>query len=584
MSKISKYFVPTKQTSDVPELGVKKHLFRTLYKGVKIPWLSLIFGAIFAVANSLVILSQYDNYMAIFNGTLTNLTPLWMYLGASFLQYIIIFASVLADLGFVTVVTGVRKKMWKKMVNLPLRDFDTAEPNGMLSRITSDAEYASKPFYAIIALLQIVLYIISVSTAAPKKIPQALIILAITLVLAGVTIFFSVKICSRATTLVQNSISLQTDHYTEQLGSFKFIKASAAESKAIAKSYELIDNRYNASVYNAFATGLQTLANSFTDIIIYCCAFLGGIWAISLGEITDMAPINAIYVFGMALELTLVAIMTLPSYFAATFGGSKELVSVFRRQEEDILVGKELPKGQGGLTLNGVSFSYAQKAVVDNVNLRLPEGQVTAIIGSNGSGKSTLLKLIDRLYPASQGEITLNGEKGTDVSLKSWREQFGLVSQNAFLFSGSIRSNIVYGLSHEVTEEELKRVVSLARLDEVVASHPGGLDYDVGIKGCHLSGGEQERVAIARALLKDPKYLILDEATANLDAKTEDEIDEGLAALMKGRTVILVAHHYAPVKKAAYVVVMDHGQVADSGAPSELLERNAFYKSLSQSD
>jgi ATP-binding cassette, subfamily B, bacterial AbcA/BmrA len=584
MSKISKYFVPTKQTSDVPELGVKKHLFRTLYKGVKIPWLSLIFGAIFAVANSLVILSQYDNYMAIFNGTLTNLTPLWMYLGASFLQYIIIFASVLADLGFVTVVTGVRKKMWKKMVNLPLRDFDTAEPNGMLSRITSDAEYASKPFYAIIALLQIVLYIISVSAAAPKKIPQALIILAITLVLAGVTIFFSVKICSRATTLVQNSISLQTDHYTEQLGSFKFIKASAAESKAIAKSYELIDNRYNASVYNAFATGLQTLANSFTDIIIYCCAFLGGIWAISLGEITDMAPINAIYVFGMALELTLVAIMTLPSYFAATFGGSKELVSVFRRQEEDILVGKELPKGQGGLTLNGVSFSYAQKAVVDNVNLRLPEGQVTAIIGSNGSGKSTLLKLIDRLYPASQGEITLNGEKGTDVSLKSWREQFGLVSQNAFLFSGSIRSNIVYGLSHEVTEEELKRVVSLARLDEVVASHPGGLDYDVGIKGCHLSGGEQERVAIARALLKDPKYLILDEATANLDAKTEDEIDEGLAALMKGRTVILVAHHYAPVKKAAYVVVMDHGQVADSGAPSELLERNAFYKSLSQSD
>jgi ATP-binding cassette subfamily B protein AbcA/BmrA len=194
------------------------------------------------------------------------------------------------------------------------------------------------------------------------------------------------------------------------------------------------------------------------------------------------------------------------------------------------------------------------------------------------------LKLIDRLYPASQGEITFNGEKGTDISLKSWREQFGLVSQNASLFSGSIRSNIVYGLSHEVTEEELKRVVALARLDDVVTSHPGGLDYDVGIKGCHLSGGEQERVAIARALLKDPKYLILDEATANLDAKTEDEIDEGLSALMKGRTVILVAHHYAPVKKAAYVVVMDHGQVADSGAPSELLERNAFYKSLSQSD
>jgi ATP-binding cassette subfamily B protein AbcA/BmrA len=584
MSKISKYFHPTKSNSEVPELSVKKHLFRTLYKGVKIPWISLTLGAIFAVFNSLVILTQYQNYMAIFTGKMTDLTPLWMYLGASFLQYIVIFAGVLADLGFVTVVTGVRKKMWKKMLNLSLRDFDTAEPNGMLSRITSDAEYASKPFYAIIALLQIIVYIISVSAVAPKEIPQALIILAITLVLAGVTIFFSVKVCSKATTLVQNSISLQTNHYTEQLGSYKFIKASSAEDKAIAKSLELIDNRYNASLYNAFATGLQTLANSFPDLIIYCCAFLGGIWAISLGEIKDMTPINAIYVFGMALELTLIAVMTLPSYFAATFGGSKELVSVFQRPEEDILKGKELTQGQGALALEGVSFSYAQKAVVDNVSLQLPEGQVTAIIGTNGSGKSTLLKLIDRLYPASQGEITLNGEKGSGISLKSWREQFGLVSQNASLFSGSIRSNISYGLSRQVTEEEFQHVVSLARLDEVVASHPGGLEYDVGIKGCHLSGGEQERVAIARALLKDPKYLILDEATANLDAKTADEIDEGLSALMKGRTVILVAHHYAPVKKAAYVVVMDHGKVVDSGAPAELLKRNAYYKSLSQSD
>lgn len=584
MSRISKYFRPTKSTSEVPELGVKKHLFRTLYKGVKIPWISLTLGAIFAVFNSLVILTQYDNYMAIFTGKMTDLTPLWMYLAASFVQYLVIFAGVLADLGFVTVVTGVRKKMWKKMMNLPLRDFDTAEPNGMLSRITSDAEYASKPFYAIIALLQIVVYIISVSAAAPKEIPQALIILAITLVLAGVTIFFSVKVASRATTLVQNSISLQTNHYTEQLGSYKFIKASTSEDKAIAKSFELIDNRYNASVYNAFATGLQTLANSFTDLIIYCCAFLGGIWAIRLGEIKDMTPINAIYVFGMALELTLVAIMTLPSYFAATFGGSKELVSVFRREEEDILKGKDFAAGEGGLALEDVSFSYAKNAVVDHVSLRLPEGQVTAIVGANGSGKSTLLKLIDRLYPAREGKLTLEGQNNEDISLKSWREQFGLVSQNASLFSGSIRSNIAYGLNREVTEEEYQRVVSLARLDEVIASHPGGLDYDVGIKGCHLSGGEQQRVAIARALLKDPKYLIMDEATANLDAKTEDEIDEGLAALMKGRTVILVAHHYAPVKKADYVVVMDHGKVVDYGAPSELLKRNAYYKTLSQSD
>jgi ATP-binding cassette subfamily B protein AbcA/BmrA len=318
-------------------------------------------------------LTQYENYLAIFTGKMSDLTPLWLYLAASFAQYLLIFAGVLADFGFVSVVTGVRKKMWKKMMHLPLRDFDTEAPNGMLSRITSDAEYASKPFYAIIALLQIVTYIISVSAAAPKEMPQALIILAITLALALVTLFFSVKLCSKATTLLQNSISRQTDHYTEQLSSFKFIKASRGEEKAIAKSLELIDNRYDASLYNAFATAIQTLAENFTEIIIYCCAFLGGIFAIEAGSITEMTPINAVYVFGMALELTLVAIMTLPSYFAATFGGSKELVSIFRRDEEDITRGESFHRRSGG-RFGWISFlsPIGKKAVVDQISLQLP--------------------------------------------------------------------------------------------------------------------------------------------------------------------------------------------------------------------
>lgn len=222
--------------------------------------------------------------------------------------------------------------------------------------------------------------------------------------------------------------------------------------------------------------------------------------------------------------------------------------------------------------------------MIDQISLQLPKGKVTAIVGSNGSGKSTLLKLIDRLYPASAGELTLQGEKADAISLRSWREQFGIVSQNASLFSGSIRSNITYGISQPVSEERLNEVAHLARLDEVIATHPGGLDYEVGVKGSHLSGGEQERVAIARALLKDPQYLILDEATANLDRKTEEEIDEGLAELMKGRTVVMVAHHYAPVKKADYVVVLDQGKVVDQGRPEELLQRNSYFQVLSQGD
>lgn len=578
--KFSEYFRFDNGTDKTEEISIKGRVLKTLYKNVRIPWLSIIVGAILAVFNSIVILSQYENYMAIFTGALTDLSPLFQYLAASFVQYLLIFASVLADVAYVTIVTGVRKKMWRKMIRLPLKDFEKETPSGMLSRITSDAEYASKPFMAAIAVLQILLYIMSMSAAAPKDMPQALAFLIITVILAVASIVASVRICSRATTFVQNRISVLTAHYSEQLANIKFVKASNAEEKAVERSYSLIEKRYKAALYNAFATGLQTLSNNFTYIIVYSCAFLGGILAIRAGAISDTTPISAVYAFGMALELTLVGIMTLPSYFAATVGGSKKLVSIFADQEENVEAGGKLSGGSADIQLDSVSFAYDERTVVDKADAVIPQGKVTALVGPNGSGKSTLAKLIGRLYPAESGDVLLGGEKASGISLKSWREQIAVVSQTPALFAGSLRSNICYGIKREVGEEELARVVRLAGLDDVIASHEGGLDYEVGIKGTGLSGGEQQRVAIARALLKDAKILILDEATANLDLKTEEEVKKGLGELMRGRTVIEIAHNASAIQDADNVIVIDHGQVIASGTPDELEKCNAFYRQL----
>lgn len=580
--KFSEYFKFDNGTDKTEEIAVKGRVLKTLYKNVRIPWLFIIVGAILAVFNSIVILSQYENYMAIFTGALTDLSPLFQYLAASFVQYLLIFSSVLADVAYVTIVTGVRKKMWRKMVRLPLKDFEKETPSGMLSRITSDAEYASKPFMAAIAVLQILLYIMSMSAAAPKDMPQALVFLVITVILTITSIVISVKICSRATTFVQNRISALTAHYSEQLANIKFVKASNAEEKAVERSFSLIEKRYRAALYNAFATGLQTLSNNFTYIIVYSCAFLGGILAISAGAISDTTPISAVYAFGMALELTLVGIMTLPSYFAATVGGSKKLVSIFAGQEENVEAGGKLSGGSADIRLDSVSFAYDERTVVDKAGAVIPQGKVTALIGPNGSGKSTLTKLIDRLYPAESGDVLLGGEKASDISLKSWREQFAVVSQTPALFAGSLRSNICYGIEREVSEEELMRVVHLADLDDVIASHVGGLDYEVGIKGTGLSGGEKQRVAIARALLKDAKILILDEATANLDLRTEEKVKKGLGELMRGRTVIVIAHTASTIQDADNVIVLDRGQVVASGTREELEKSNTFYRQLIQ--
>ena len=577
--KLSEYF---RYQGERGEVKLQRGVLKTLYRKVKIPWLLLIVGAILAVANSLVILTQYDNYMAIFTGALTDLSPLWQYLTASFIQYVLIFATILTDIAFVTIVTRVRKKLWAKIVRLPLSDYDKESPNGMLSRITSDAEFAAKPFSAVLAILQILLYIVSMSAAAPKDMPQALVFLIVTLILAVASIIVSVRVVARSTMLVQGRISVLTNHYAEQLANIKFVKASNAEQKAIDRSFALIEQRYKAALYNAFATGLQTLSNNFTYIIVYSCAFLGGIVAITSGAISDTTPISAVYAFGMALELTLVAIMTLPSFFASTVGGSKKLAAILSMPEENVSEGGSMPEVSGDIRLNNVSFAYETLPVLDGVSAVVPEGKITAVIGTNGSGKSTLIKLIDRLYPLGNGEIRIGDTDAKDVSLREWRKRIAVVSQEGSLFAGTLRDNIRYGIDREISDAEWDAVIAAANLSSVIATHENGLDYTVGIDGTGLSGGERQRIAIARAMLKDPDILILDEATANLDPKTEAEVQAGMQNLMQGRTVIEIAHSAAAIRNADHVIVLQDGKIADAGTPNELAERSPFYRTMVQ--
>lgn len=227
--------------------------------------------------------------------------------------------------------------------------------------------------------------------------------------------------------------------------------------------------------------------------------------------------------------------------------------------------------------MDHVTFGYDSEKVVKDVSMVIPKGKVTAIIGPNGSGKTTVLRLLDRLYPDYDGNICIGEENGNDISLRSWRNKFAVVSQKASLFEGTIRDNITYGLDN-VSEEEIQSVVKLSCLDDVIASHEGGLQFNVGVNGEKLSGGEQQRVAIARAMIKNADYLVLDESTANLDPITEKKVIDSIEALKKGRTVIVVAHNYSAVANADKVIVMNDGVVEDEGTSAELLGRNSFFR------
>ncbi len=573
--RISEFFT-YKADGKEKSVSSTKKVLRNLYKGVKIRWIAIIIGAILSILSSLIIFAVYDEYTAIFYGTLDSLAPLWKYLIVSFIQYIIIFASIIGDLALVGVVTGVRRKMWKKMMKLPMKDFDEAEPNSMLSRITSDAEYASKPFTTLIVILQLLFSANTLLAVRPKSLPQAMPFAIISLLLALAIVFFSIRIASRSATYLQEKISVLTDHYSEQISNIRFVKASNGEEKAIVKTNRLIDDRYKAALYSAFGNALNALAGRSIWIIAYASCCLGGIMAIRNHAIDSSGPIQELYGYMTAMEVGITYLLSVPTIFAGALGGSKKLASLLQGKEEDTEKGKEMEK-TGDIVLSDASFAYEKDRTIDSLSVIIPANKITAIVGYNGSGKSTLAKLIDRLYPLNEGELKLGESRADETSLRSWRKHFAIVSQNARLFSGSIRDNICYGMN-EVNEEKLNAAVKAAGLEDLVEEK--GLDYEAGIRGSRLSGGERQRVCIARALLKDPQYLILDEATANLDTRTEAQVKDGLHQLMKGRTVLEIAHNYTALQDADYILVLNEGKLSDFGRTKEIEERNDFVKAM----
>ncbi|MGK7910989.1 MAG: ABC transporter ATP-binding protein [Synechococcus sp.] len=235
---------------------------------------------------------------------------------------------------------------------------------------------------------------------------------------------------------------------------------------------------------------------------------------------------------------------------------------------------------KGELHFDSVTFAYADRPpVVTDLSLHVPAGQTIAVVGPTGSGKSTLVKLLLRFYEIDRGHITLDGQELHSLNLKDLRRAIGLVSQDVFLFHGTVAENIRYG-SFDATSEEIINAAKLAEAHEFIEMLPQGYDTIVGERGQRLSGGQRQRLAIARAILKDPPVLILDEATSAVDNETEAAIQRSLDKISRGRTVIAIAHRLSTIRNADRIYVMENGQITEQGRHDELVSRDRLYASL----
>jgi len=259
-------------------------------------------------------------------------------------------------------------------------------------------------------------------------------------------------------------------------------------------------------------------------------------------------------------------------------GASERIIEILNEEGEDLHKGRDVDVSDKSIVFENVTFSYDEDTpVLKEVSFRAKPNETIAIAGPSGGGKTTVFSLIERFFKLDEGRILVDNLDIEEISLKSWRSQIGYVPQESSLFAASIRENLCYGLEREVSEEELWRVAELACAKDVIENLSDKFESLVGERGLNLSGGQRQRLAIARAFLRNPKILLLDEATASLDSQSEAVVQEALANLMKGRTTFVIAHRLSTIVDAHQIVFVEDGRVTGIGTHEELSRNHKLY-------
>lgn len=589
---------PTEKAKDVK--GTLRRLMRYLKpQSLKLivvglmATLSTIFTVVTPVVIGLIITSLYEDVKKGIQGpgglvidfayiAKTLLLLATLYLLSALFSYIqqILMASVTQE-----TVYDLREDINEKLSRLPLQYFDTRTHGEILSRVTNDIDTISRTLQqSITQFITSVLTLIGVVVMMLIISPTMTLILVVTLPLS---IFITKNIARKSQLFFadqQRSLGNLNGHVEEMYTGHKLVKAFGYEDQSIEKFVDINNDLYDAGWKAQFVSGIIMPLMHFVSNLGYVfVSVIGGIFVIK-GMVT-LGNVQAFIQYARQFTDPIVQVANIANIIQATIASAERVFEVVDEEEQiaDTKNPATIENPQGNVKFDHVEFGYeANDILMKDMCIDVKKGQKVAIVGPTGAGKTTLVNLLMRFYEISSGRITVDGVDITDLTREELRSMFGMVLQDTWLFNGTIKENIAYGNTN-ASESEIISAAKAAHADRFIRTLTDGYDTMLNEEASNISQGQKQLITIARAILADPVMLILDEATSSVDTRTEIYIQRAMEELMENRTSFVIAHRLSTIRDADMILVMQDGDIIETGTHDQLIEQKGFYEDLYKS-
>ncbi|WP_285860064.1 MULTISPECIES: ABC transporter ATP-binding protein [Paenibacillus] len=477
------------------------------------------------------------------------------------------------------VVAIIRDKLWKKLLALPVSYFDNNRTGESVSRMTNDtgviktfiSEHVASFFSGIISIIGSIAVLIYLNWKMTLIMFLVIPLAALVLVPIGRKMY-------KVSISMQDETASFTAMISQVLSEIRLVKASNAERIEYENGSKGIQNLLKFGIKEGLIMAWISPLMSFVLMMLLVIVIGYGGMQVSSGVLTA-GELVAFILYLIQIVIPVTQLSTFFTQLQKANGATERMMQTLNEQEEDFYAGLEVTDAKLPVKIENLSFGYKQdEPILQEVSFQMEPGTVTAVVGPSGGGKTTLFQVLERYYLPQKGRVMLGNEPIDSFSLRSWRGIIGYVSQESPMIAGTIRDNLCYGIEREVSLEELEQAAKMAYADGFISELPEGFDTDVGERGVKLSGGQRQRIAIARALLRDPKILMLDEATSSLDSRSEIVVQQALDNLMAGRTTIVIAHRLSTVVGADQIIFIEKGKVTGRGTHEQLLQHHEMYR------